>query len=934
MANVSITKKPSLAVKSLKAPVRKASHKMRAEWKIPSALVSGSKADRAEGLEIDWILDIKGKDPKQVKEVGNERLNHSEINLNSFKVGGKTYTRASFYPFPKKKKLNAVSVIVTPTNRKGKGKAAKQSRKFEVPKKPNTDALTFNTENGRVTAVIETDAGNGYNERYDTKYTMTVTNPFVNDGKPVNMYDEASTSTSITKTYDAQDYMQLNYDQVIKIVVTAKARGYAGDSKESKRTMYVSYPAQASIEGVDVDKSSTGKCTVRIKTNSTTEHPVDKVRLDFAADVIYDDADDIPEAEWTASEIIDNKNCTALSIATSELIPSRGNHTFVRVTTFHLHEGVLYRYSEPKMITELEKATTPAAQIDIDILEARSGADGKSAVVWLGWNKDGQDDFTGTELSWSDSPDTWRSTEEPNTHQFTWSDGQITYGGVTYYDSAEITIRGLDEGEMYYIKARRYLEAEIEQFSEYAVADPVKTNEKPESIVANCQTAVADGDPLGVYWSLVGNGLQTEWKLSRIVDGDADGTIIAEGVGSIGYAKISAERLKEMATDGVLSFIVEASTGSGFIASELQTVQIVERPTLSITVPSTMTAQNDTTPFSFTAESNSLCDLLVTITSQGTSGQFPQGYVMQAAGDTIHSDVYSPEWTSGEATITIPIGLDFWDLGNYTVSVVAVDRDTGLRTDPPVEAEFTVLWANQAVSPEEAVTLTVIDTTDEDGDHRQAVKITLTAPENSSSTDVYDIYRMDLEKPNLIGQGFPLACEVTDEYAPFSMDTPLSYRIALRTVDGDVEFADIEYTAECKNIRFDWATGSLELPYGNAISDSFKKDAQIRQHMDGGSSGYWNPNIERRSSLNSSIIKIMQPQDIVRARLLARYAGAVFVRLPNGSAFEANVQVTDMSVKNKAVTAVAFDATEIGLTEEFILPTPYTLEEEEEEVNP
>ena len=144
-----------------------------------------------------------------------------------------------------------------------------------------------------------------------------------------------------------------------------------------------------------------------------------------------------------------------------------------------------------------------------------------------------------------------------------------------------------------------------------------------------------------------------------------------------------------------------------------------------------------------------------------------------------------------------------------------------------------------------------------------------------------------------------------------------------------IEFSDIEYTAECENIRFDWVGGSLELPYGNSIGDSFAKDSEIRKHMDGVSNGYWRQGIERKSQLSSNIIKIIQPRDIERARLLARYAGAVFVRLPNGSAFEADVQVTDLSIKNEAVLAVAFDATEIGLTDEFILPVPFTTEDEQ-----
>ena len=97
--------------------------------------------------------------------------------------------------------------------------------------------------------------------------------------------------------------------------------------------------------------------------------------------------------------------------------------------------------------------------------------------------------------------------------------------------------------------------------------------------------------------------------------------------------------------------------------------------------------------------------------------------------------------------------------------------------------------------------------------------------------------------------------------------------------------------------------------------------------MDGSSAGYWNQNIERKGSLSTDIISIIQPDEVDKARQLGRYAGTVFVRTPSGSAYEADVQVTDLSVKNKAVYSVAFDAKEVGLTQEFMLPIPSEEEE-------
>ena len=178
----------------------------------------------------------------------------------------------------------------------------------------------------------------------------------------------------------------------------------------------------------------------------------------------------------------------------------------------------------------------------------------------------------------------------------------------------------------------------------------------------------------------------------------------------------------------------------------------------------------------------------------------------------------------------------------------------------------------------------------------------------------------------MIGQGFPLTYTAQDNYAPFGEDLTLYYRIAIRTVDGDISFADFEYVQDCNKLRFDWSGGSLELPYNLSISDKYKKDVEIRKHMDGNTDGYWNSVIERTASFNSDVIRLTQQDEIDSARALARYPGAVFVRTPDGSAYEADVQVTDLSTEG-VMAAIAIDASEVGLTQEFILPTPYTFED-------
>ena len=210
------------------------------------------------------------------------------------------------------------------------------------------------------------------------------------------------------------------------------------------------------------------------------------------------------------------------------------------------------------------------------------------------------------------------------------------------------------------------------------------------------------------------------------------------------------------------------------------------------------------------------------------------------------------------------------------------------------------------------------------------MQIDLIPPPGSQETDLYDIYRLTGDGAVLIGESFPLTCTTTDEYAPFGEDMTLNYRVAIRTIDGDVSFADFEYVQDSSHLRFDWATGFVEYPYNLSIGDSYKKDVEFRSHLDGGIDGYWNQNIERQAKLSTDLIWIEQQDVIDKTRELARYAGPVYVRTPEGTAYEADVQVTDMSGTDNIIMAVAIDATEVDVTAEFLLPTPYKEEEESE----
>ena len=178
---------------------------------------------------------------------------------------------------------------------------------------------------------------------------------------------------------------------------------------------------------------------------------------------------------------------------------------------------------------------------------------------------------------------------------------------------------------------------------------------------------------------------------------------------------------------------------------------------------------------------------------------------------------------------------------------------------------------------------------------------------------------MTSDGATLIGSGYPGNKTVVDKYAPFGSGMDLFYRIAMRTANGDESFADIPYTLNVGVLRFDWPYGTLELPYNIEIADSYSKSTARRLHMDGVNNIYWNEGVTRTAKYSSQIIRLDSQQDIAAARQLARYPGSVFVRTPDGSAFEADVQISEMST-NYPLQLFSLSITEVSPTDTYKLP--------------
>ena len=924
MADVEISKKPNKTVKSVTTPKRESggSHKMSVDINLGDALVNTKSERRCNKMNIGWKLGTSKK-IKKASTSGEISISSSNKkftrtkNLNSFNG----HTRSDFWPYTTVK-LNSVSFFCQPFNKYGKAKKVTKTREFKAPATPTIGAFSI-TQYGVVSCTITSDAGEGYAERARTRYQVKVKNTRTKTDKTIE--DSSFTALTKTVTYNVSDYQQLAYGDYVAITVTAWNQGYAGNSVDApSKTYYVGYPAAATIKGVDVSsKSQTGKVTVRIDTNSTTAHPVDEVELEYLANVSYATASSIPgDTTWTASNIVDDAKCTALAIAVGTIgIPDPGKYNWVRVKSWHAVENVLYRYSTPQRVKKLETPSPTAADDEIKIISTALGEDGESAKVLMGWDADGQDDSTGTELSWADTEDAWRSTDPPDTFEFEWSDGSYTdtsvTPSVTYRKSATITIKRLQPGQNVYIRARRYLDLNgVRSYGEYSNAKTqIPSSEvtgEPESVSLSFPGFVARGESALASWTVGSTAEQTYWAIMT-----AAGEVLLDGTGITNNAVVPFERIETFAVNNALDVYLSVTTGGDPILSDVKTITIVEPPTLALAPLSTLTAQ----PMQFTLTSNKAARIIASIIAQGASGQNAAGIYEQFNGDTVWSANLQPLWTESSGTYSVTVQItepqDFIDGAGYTLNVQAIDDETGLKSDE-ISSDFGVAWAHQAVAADNS-TVVPNDYYDSDGIHHMDATITVVAPSGAAQTDVYDIYRYTADGAVLIGSGYPAGYSVVDEYAPFGKEMDLYYRIVTRTVDGDEEFADITYELDGRMLRFDWPYGVLELPYNIEISDAYAKQSAMRMHLDGTNNAYWNAGVKRTARYSSQIIRLDSQDDVAAARQLARYPGGVFVRTPDGSAFEADVQISDMSTSG-VIQLFSLNIEEIATTDAFMLP--------------
>lgn len=490
------------------------------------------------------------------------------------------------------------------------------------------------------------------------------------------------------------------------------------------------------------------------------------------------------------------------------------------------------------------------------------------------------------ELSWSENPNAWESTDGPETFE-------IENPFVTQW-----RIANLDTGTTWYVKARSIYDAgEGRTYSPYSNMASISLSSAPNiPILELSKGVVAQNEGFTAAWEYnsTDGTPQSEARIYEVVDGAYEmiaHTTTEETIDLPGWEE-----------EGPHALCVEVVSASGCTSdkSAIVNIDVADPVTCSITdslVNVTVTDDDYTTR---TVRALTSLPMTVTVTGADVGGMTSvvikrtEPYHVErpdeSEWDGYEGEVVYSASQIGESTITIGIddligSLD--DGANYTI-IASVTDDIGQKAS--AEDEFTVIWADQALVPSGCVIM--------EQDTLAAVVIPI-APTGTRNTDTCDIYRLSADKPVLVYKGAEYGEKYVDPFPAFGESG--GYRFVFRTKDGNYTtgenviafYDDLNEHLRGDSIVIDFGNERVELQYDLSFDSELKKPFTEVESLGGAIRGYWKAGVSRKGSASATIMPAIDDAIVAEIRRLGEHIGICHIRTPEGSSFPADVQISD-----------------------------------------
>lgn len=262
--------------------------------------------------------------------------------------------------------------------------------------------------------------------------------------------------------------------------------------------------------------------------------------------------------------------------------------------------------------------------------------------------------------------------------------------------------------------------------------------------------------------------------------------------------------------------------------------------------------------------------------------------------------------SDGTLTITLDDlrnGAHLDDTAKYRI-VCSISDNYGQYEELPKPIQFVVDWERQALMP--------AGTAFADQDAYISV-ITPTKPEYWDEThegDVCDIYRLSVDKPELIYENAEFDVPYVDPYP--ALGEYGGHRLVYKTIYGDYitgkdypvneykcHLAWTDYGDEDDDIIdtpyniIDFDGMQIYLLYNIDLQSSWSKDFKETKYLGGHIQGDWNAAVSRTGTVNTVSVTTLDQYTIQMMRRLATYPGICHIRTRDGSSYAADIQVSE-----------------------------------------
>lgn len=181
--------------------------------------------------------------------------------------------------------------------------------------------------------------------------------------------------------------------------------------------------------------------------------------------------------------------------------------------------------------------------------------------------------------------------------------------------------------------------------------------------------------------------------------------------------------------------------------------------------------------------------------------------------------------------------------------------------------------------------------------------------------DNVDIYRLSIDKPELIVQNGTFGTTYVDQYP--TLGDMGGHRIVYKTDNNDYideynQLAWVDYDEEDGNILdlfatiIDFGDDKVILPWDLSLSYSWSKDFTETRYLGGAIQGDWNSAVSRTGSVKTRVAVQEDSAVLEQMRRLAMHAGICHIRTPDGSSFAANIDVSEDREERKINMIASF----------------------------